>query len=352
MTAKYLDDLESRIDDAGETAVREQWMRFINDEIKTGVFSPTRAYNAPAKIDWPSISVNTAIGDFDQMIIAQVGECSRAVASGGKGNILNVRANYGTGILSSVFGAKIFWMEDALNTLPTSEAIPGGADAIKRLLDAGIPDLNTGFGGKTLEMGRRFVEAFAPYPNISKWVHIYHPDIQGPMDIAELVWGSSIFYELADQPELVHAFLDLVTQTYTKYLREWNSIVAPLEGGIAAHWGLLHKGMIMLRDDSAMNLSGEMFEEFVRPYDQRLLDEFGGGAIHFCGHGDHFIPAMTKMRNLHSINMSQPHLNNMESIYQHTVDKGISIIGFDSRHAATALASGRDLHGRVHVHVW
>ena len=349
MIEKYLDDLESRLDDAGETAVREQWMRFINDEIKTGIFTPIRPYKAPAKIEWPRISVNTAIGDFDQMILAQLADCSSIIATGDTGNILNVRANYGTGILSSVFGAKIFWMEDALNTLPTSEPLTGGTDAIKRLLDAGIPDLHTGFGGKTFEMGRRFVEAFAPYPKISKWINIYHPDIQGPIDVAELVWGSSIFCELIDQPELVHAFLDLVTQTYTKYLHKWNRIVAPMGGGVSSHWGLLHKGTIMLRDDSAMNLSGEMFEEFVRPYDQRLLDEFGGGAIHFCGHGDHFIPAMTQMHNLHSINLSQPHLNDMECIYRHTVDKGITIIDLDRNYAEATLAAGRDLRGRVNT---
>ena len=352
MTTKYLDDLESRIDADGEAAVLEQWKRFLNDEIKTGVFSPVRPYRAPAKTEWPRITVNTAINDFDQMLLAQLVGCSGSVEHGGAGRILDVRANYGTGILSSVFGAKIFWMDDALDTLPTSEPIPGGADAIKRLLDAGIPDLDAGFGGRTLEMGRRFVAAFAPYPNISKWVRIYHPDIQGPMDVAELVWGSSIFYELVDQPELAHDFLELVTQTYIKYLRAWNAIVAPAADGVASHWGLLHKGAIMLRDDSAMNLSGEMFEEFVRPYDQRLLDEFGGGAIHFCGHGDHFVPSLTQMRGLYSINMSQPHLNDMERIYQHTVDKGVTIIGFDSRHADKALAAGRDLRGRVQVHVW
>ena len=344
MLEKYLDDLEARIDEAGEADLFAQWKRFADGAVGAGIFYPKRNYSAPPKIDWPYISCNDAIGDFDKMIVAQLADCSKTLANG-VGNFMTVRSNYGTGILSSVFGAEIFWMEDRLNTLPTSKPIPGAADTIKRLLDTGAPDLNTGLGGKTFEMGRRYAAAFAPYPKISKWVAVYHPDIQGPMDIAELVWGSPIFCEFYDQPELVHSFLALVTETYSRFMREWQGIIAPRGDGYSFHWGMLHKGAIMLRDDSAMNLSGDTFEEFVKPYDQRLLDEFGGGAIHFCGHGDHFIPSMCAMRNLHGINMSQPHLNDMEKIYRHTVDQNIPLLGFDRNYAERALAAGRELHG-------
>ncbi len=104
----------------------------------------------------------------------------------------------------------------------------------------------------------------------------------------------------------------------------------------------------MLRDDSAMNLSPEMFEEFIQPYDQRLLSEFGGGAIHFCGRGDHYIEHLSKMNKIFAINMSQPHYNDMERIYANTVDKGIAIVGLDRKAAEAALSAGRDLHGLVH----
>ena len=97
-----------------------------------------------------------------------------------------------------------------------------------------------------------------------------------------------------------------------------------------------------------MNLSPEMFEEFVEPYDQRLLDEFNGGVIHFCGKGDHYSYRFPEMNGLHAINMSQPEYNNMETIYKNTVDRGIKIIGFNRQTAELALEQGRDLHGNVH----
>lgn len=48
--------------------------------------------------------------------------------------------------------------------------------------------------------------------------------------------------------------------------------------------------------------------------------------------------------------MSQPHLNVMEMIFGHTVDRGIKLLGFDRQHAAKALDGRRDLNGCVHCH--
>ena len=84
------------------------------------------------------------------------------------------------------------------------------------------------------------------------------------------------------------------------------------------------------------------------PYDQRLLDEFGGGAIHFCGKGDQFINPLSTLQGLHAVNVSQPELNNMEKVFQHTVDKGINLIGLKYEAAEKAVVEGRDLRGRVH----
>jgi uroporphyrinogen-III decarboxylase len=105
----------------------------------------------------------------------------------------------------------------------------------------------------------------------------------------------------------------------------------------------------MLRDDSAMNLSDAMVRQFVLPYDQRLLDAFGGGAIHFCGKGDHFISSMSTLRGLFAINLSQPELNDMERVYRYTVDKGINLLGLAPEAAQQAQSRKRDLHGRVHT---
>jgi len=341
-----LEDLERRLDVDQEERLLREWIEFSYGRFDGDIFCPERTRTAPPAVEWPKVSVNEALEDLDMMALQQYGMCSAQVASGG-GLLLNVRANYGTSILPLLFGVEPFIMDKETNTLPTSVPF-NDVDQIKRVLDIGLPDFDRGWAPLVLEMGRRYREIAEHYPKIGRCVHIYHPDLQGPMDICEVVWGSSVFYALYDQPDLVRALLELLTETYIAFMRKWIEI-APFREGGNAHWGLFHRGNIMLRDDSAMNLSLPMFREFVQPYDQRLLNEFGGGAIHFCGKGDHYAPAFPEFEGLYAVNLSQPEYNDMETLFRYTVDRGINIIGLRRDAAEEAIARGRDLHGRVHA---
>jgi len=342
---RCLDDLESRVNPQEENCLLQQWMEFTENRFQGGIFSPRRSQPSPPQTEWPRVSINAALEDYDQMALQQYGQCSAQLENAG-GAILNVRCNYGSSIAPLLFGVEPFVMPEEFDTLPTSRPL-NDKEAIRRLVKAGAPDLRTGYGAHVLEMGEHYATIAQQYPKIGKYVFIYHPDLQGPMDICEVVWGSTIFYSTYDEPNLIKDLLELATETYITFMRTWEKIV-PFRRGGNAHWGLYHKGNIMLRDDSAMNFSPDMFEKFIRPYDQRLLDEFGGGAIHFCGKGDHYIPKMSEIKGLYAINMSQPEYNDMERIYQHTADKGIKLLGLKREAAEAALTRGRDLHGQVH----
>lgn len=341
---RCLDDLEARIVPEEEERLLGEWIAFSEGRFQGDLFSPRRTAQSPPRTEWPDIRVNEAIEDFDRMALQQYKMCSDLLANGG-GTMMAVRSNYGTDIIPSLFGVKLFIMPDEMNTLPTNWPLPD-TDAIRKAVVAGVPDCHGGWGRKAFEMGQRFKAIGREYSKIGRYVTVYHPDLQGPMDICELLWGSRIFYAVIEEPQLVHELLEVVTETYVAFLQEWET-VAPLRSYGNVHWGYFHKGKILLRDDSAMNLSPDMYDEFMRPYDQRLLAEFGGGAIHFCGKGDHFIPRMCRLNGLFAINLSQPELNDMEVIFQHTVDKGINILELPRWAAEQALARGRDLRGRV-----
>jgi hypothetical protein len=342
---RCLDDLEARIDPQEEAALLAAWRDFAEDRFRGAIFSPRRNRPAPPAVPWPQVSVNAALGDCELMALQQFGECSARLAEA-SGSVLNVRPNYGTSIVPLLFGVEPFIMDVEQETLPTSQPLNDVA-AIRRLVAAGVPDLSAGYGACVMEMGQHYVEIGRQYPKIGKYVFIYHPDLQGPMDVCEVIWGSSIFYAMHDDPALVKGMLELASATYCAFMRKWETVVPFRQDG-NAHWGMFHRGSIMLRDDSAVNFSARMFREFIAPYDQRLLDEFGGGAIHFCGAGDHFIPEMSQLRGLYAVQIAQPELNDMEVIYRHTVDKGIKLLGLKRETAEAALAQGRDLRGQVH----
>jgi len=319
-----LRDLSARIDEQREQANLDAWMAFLDDRCEDDVFQPPRRTPAAPRVTWPDIHINTAYDDADAMVLSQLAACSALLADGG-GLRLAVRCNYGTGIIPSLFGCDMFLMPPETRTLPT--ALPlGSKDKVFALLDAGVPDLRGGLGEKVFATAERFLEVFRDYPKLARHVTLYHPDTQGPIDIAEVVWGSDIFYAFYDDTRLLRDLLDLITETYIRFLLAWYDLVGPPDG-CATHWGLMHKGTIMIRNDSLMNLSPQAYVEFVRPLDQRLFDQFGGGAIHFCGRGDHYIEPLSQMTGLTAINMSQPECNDMETILRHTVDKGIKLIG-------------------------
>ncbi|MBD3288080.1 hypothetical protein GF337_04695 [candidate division KSB1 bacterium] len=344
---KYFEDLEKRINPEIEEVLFQQWREFASGNYTGQIFKPERSRKSPPKIEWQQITINEAIRDPEKMILQQLGECSR-ILEHGTGEILSIRANYGTGILPSLFGAEIFWMDDSAETLPTVRPFKDAKVTIRRLIDQGIPAIDHSFGGQTLEMGERFMELKMRYPLIGKHVHIYHPDLQSPMDVCELLWGSRLFLAVVDQPELVMNLLTLVTDRYIEFMKEWDEIVAANNDGFAVHWYCLHRGHIMLRDDSAMNFSAEMYGEFIKPYNQKLLNEFNGGAVHFCGTGDHFIDQLAEMDGIYAIDMRQPHLNDLEKIFSHTIHRGNQLVRFPQETARQLVASGRNLHGNIH----
>ena len=320
-----LEDIDRRIDPEVEEDLQNQWKDFLYGRFDGDIFTPRSQKVTPPGEEIPEININDAIADYDMMMQSQLAIVSRSLA--GTTESLCVRANYGTGILSSVFGAEIFIMSYENDTLPTTRAL-NDTEVIRSLVEAGMPDLETGFGKRVFEMGEIYREVFKNYPKIQKYVPVYHPDLQGPLDIAELLWGGEMFYAMYDEPELVHDFLTLITDTYIAFLERWFKMFPPRED-MNPHWtNLWHRGAIALRNDSAMNLSPALYEEFSVPYDGKLLEHFGGGIIHFCGRGDHYIKALSELPGIYGVQMSQPHYNNMETIYQNTVDKGLPLLAF------------------------
>ncbi len=319
----HLEKLEENIDLAWEREKLDDWKRCLDFEPFAGGFR-FREPNAEGREpdEWPGLTVNGAVRDAKMMLLRELGAAYRVVCRRTR-EIPNIRCNYGTGILSSLFGAEVFWMPDELDILPTTKVLEGG-DVLSSLLDAGEPELSAGWGRQVFETAEYYREQLAAYPKTAEAVWIYHPDLQGPLDIAELLLGGELLLAFYDRPDDVKALMTMLTSTYVKFMKKWFELVPPREGGAyMAHWGRFLKGQVMLREDSLVNLSPDMYAEFVRPFDQRIFDEFGGGAIHFCGKCDHVVEAMSEQRGLTAVNPSQPVLNDARKLYDATIARGI-----------------------------
>ncbi len=309
-TLSLIDDIEKRIDPDTEDDYLAQWQGFWAGKTDAPVFTPVRTRVSDPGIKLKNIHINDALENVELMLARELEDVSRKLSK--PSPALGIRANYGTGIITSLFGAELFVMPREMKTLPTTRPI-ANEDKIREIAERGVPDLNTGFGKSVFEFADLARSVFEKYPKISKYVYVYHPDMQGPLDAADLLWGTDIFYAMYDDPDLMHSLLRTVTDTYTAFMDKWYSYV-PKRDGLSLHWSILHKGNLMIRLDSAMNLSLDFYEQYSKPYDKELFDRFGGGCLHFCGRGDHFIGSAMDIENMYGFNMSQPHLNDMDKI--------------------------------------
>lgn len=345
-TVALLEDVERRIDPEVEEDFVSQWRRFNYGGFDGDVFTPKRKKQSSPKVTLPRVNINDAIEDYDLMLRREMQGVSEAL-NGTRNNIC-IRANYGTGIMTSILGAEIFKMPYSNNTLPTTRSLDD-TERIREIVERGLPDINTGFGKNVFEFGEICLAVFEKYPKIKRYVTVYHPDTQGPLDIAELLFGGEMFYAMYDEPELVHGLLRLATDTYKAVMDKWYGLY-PKDAEMNPHWGnLYHRGSIVLRDDSAMNLSPELYSEFGAPYDNELLNTYDGGIIHFCGRGDHYIDIIAEMPKLYGINMSQPEYNDMEKVLKNTVDRGIRILGFDPAHITRLIDRPGGFHHNMNV---
>lgn len=201
-----------------------------------------------------------------------------------------LRANYGVGIVPSLFGLKCRIVN---NNMPWVDHV--GQDEVKNILKRGLPDYRSGYGARVIETYETFKEILSKYPKCSQAIKLYCPDHQGPFDIAHLIYGSDIYMDLYDEPELVQELLDLVTETYIDTVKHIKPYLSDETGdGFCYQWGNIFPGSILIRNDSAVNLSPSMYLEFVKPYDERIMDAFGNVAMHYCGRADQWIHEMAK----------------------------------------------------------
>lgn len=290
-TQRCLERLEAIIDPAHLTRVRQLWRdcqsyRSIS-HLPLIVFC-----DAP---DWPQYSMDEIQSDMEKMLVSEL-EHVYVTCLLKDDTLPTIRANYGTGILPSLFGCEIMSFDHG--ALPA--ALPlHDTDRIRAYVSDGVPELRGGLGGRVLDTVAFYREALQPYPNIREWVNIDLADTQGPMDAAEIIWGSEIFLAMYEEPELVHAFIGLVTDTISAFTRAHQTI-----DGVPFSPAPNPVGRVCVREDASVMLSGRMYDTFCKPYTQRLLDEYSG-SIHWCGDGKSWWRSLIQMRNLAAVNPFQ-----------------------------------------------
>ena len=236
---------------------------------------------------------------------------------------LQIRPNLGLGLCASTFGAEIGvvgnnppWVE------PLTKDSTKIADAVRKALDEHDVDdaPNRGWIPRAAQFYGYFKKILAEYPNAEKCVAVVIPDLQGPFDTAAMLWGSDIFLALYTEEELVNRLMDTIAKTQVRvhdYLRQWVGRELLPEGYSHQH-GLMIRGNILIRCDSNLMLSPEMFKERVLPFDEYVVRSVGGGSFHSCGKWDHNVNTILESKEFGTVDfgMNQSQYNDIDTHYK------------------------------------
>lgn len=268
---------------------------------------PTVINYSLAEDEWPTFNFEEIFHDQEKMLLNEL----RQVYLGAKlkdDRLYGIRANYGTGIIASMFGCPTHTFEDSL---PVGTAIP--RNEIEKILSNGIPDKNSGLMGKVWDTVAYFQEMLLPYPKLSQAIGSQCFDIQGPFDNASIIWGSEIYLAILDQPEKICQLMDLISDTIILMVQELRRI----DGfSLVEHdgaWNFL--GGVCVRNDSSVNLSGEHYETLVKPFDDKIISKWGGW-IHFCGKAHQWWKKQLDIQGLKGINPYQGEFYNLYEMFE------------------------------------
>ncbi|MDR1145512.1 MAG: hypothetical protein LBK71_05180 [Verrucomicrobiales bacterium] len=133
-------------------------------------------------------------------------------------------------------------------------------------------------------------------------VLIRQPDVQSPLNVAEMMWDSSFYLALVEEPAAVHRLLEKITDFIIAFVREVHQVLGARcnSVGFPLIWGGPRGTMI--GDDMISLLSPEMHAEFSLPYVNRIADAAGPLYYHSCTWREKYFANIRQVRNVHSYN--------------------------------------------------
>ena len=234
--------------------------------------------------------------DDEKMLVHQLRDAlTTALAEGDA--VPSVRANVGCGALCTLLGGlkqnfyadKMPWLQERLT-----------AEQVMTMTARDItesPEFRRGLAQM------RFMRDFLAGTGIE----VYPMDLQGPIDVAHLLLGDRFFYDLYDDPELVHKALQLAVEVDAYGMQKCLDIIRPTDH-VAHYNGLVlpKETPLKVSEDTSTLLSRNHLREYMVPYTTALLKRFGGGYIHYCGDNKHLLALVPGLENAIGLNFGNP----------------------------------------------
>jgi hypothetical protein len=236
---------------------------------------------------------------------------------------ITVRANFGTILIASMFEATVVQQDD--NT-PWVVHQPEHQISLQQVAETDPMDFSNGWIIRASERMQAYHDIFSQYPELMEAIRIVLPDLQGPFDNLELICGSELFLQLATEPEAVNAALHNLATAQVGLFHHFSQWTTERDVGYCHQHGFPLAGNILLRNDSCIMISSEMYRNQIACHDERVLRECGGGGIHSCGDISHLVDEFLEIPSLRSLDLGQSEMNDVDAIYVKAAKRKVPLI--------------------------
>lgn len=326
--SRLLDLLEDRVDLEEQAAISARYQKSLSwDAVDRPPLSLT--YPLPTDCPFQPFPHREVFDDPEKMLHNQLVCAFNAslVCHPSVGDDLpfSIRADFGTVIIASLFGAAIEQVgDDPPWILPFSES-----DGLQAVLDADPLDFSRGWCPRVIQTYECYRDLLADYPKLNRVVAVTLPDLQGPFDNAELLRGSEIFLDLYDQPDRLSAVLERLAQAQTGFARCLQPVIREKTPGFSHQHAVKIAGNILIRNDSTIMMSADMYRDIVAPHDSHVLRESDGGGIHSCGDIAHIADAFFELPGITGLDLGQPAMNDLDHLYARACARRIPLFRMD-----------------------
>ena len=197
----------------------------------------------------------------------------------------------GTCAMATAFGAAetqqsgVYWVAPCITN-------PSEIDRMTK------PPVTAGRLGNVLAQTRAYAEC------ADERLPIRIMDFQSPFTTVEQMLGSDVFFTMPyDEPGRLKALMSIVTDFAIDFFKAQMAAAGPnwCPGIWPPIWFPKCAG-IQMADDNLVNVSPEIYEEFVVPYNSRIAGAFGGMFLHSCTIKEPAVAAVKKIKGLTGIN--------------------------------------------------
>lgn len=269
---------------------KRQWRRFLSPQESAGhVFLIAHNPNAPERpLPWPQLTAQRIEWAWDSYQRAM--DRLRWLRDD---TIPCLDVYTGTEIFAEAFGCPV---ERPGDTMPFARPLIHSASEVASLK---VPEVSSSSLAMLFEIADELRRRAGP-DALVKLV-----DIQGPMDIACLIWDKNdLFLALLESPEAVKELAAKVQQLLTAFLDAWFTRYGR---EFIAHYPSYYMPQgLTLSEDEVGIISPEMFREFFLPELTSLSQRYGGIGMHCCADSMHQWENFKRVPGLRLLNLVRP----------------------------------------------